>query len=132
MDVLGWLWWMLASLLGLVWSLAWFLLGGWVATLAQIGVIVLVIFSYKYGWRQAPQELMGRLAGFGRFAWAWLRAKEAASPPPRPAGATPGGDRHADARGGWRRRQPGDVRINVSTALSVAMLAGLWMLSALR
>lgn len=126
MDVLGWLWWLLASLFGLVWSLVWFLLGGWVSTLAQIAVIALVIFGYKYGWRRSPQELLARLGTFGRFAWGWLRAKEFAVPPPsrHPAGA-------ARSRGRvFEHRQPGDVRLNVSTCLSLLMLAGLTLLAA--
>lgn len=127
MDVLGWLWWLLASLFGLVWSLVWFLLGGWVSTLAQIAVIVLVIFGYKYGWRRAPQELLARAGAFGRFAWGWLRAKEYASPTTPPKRTVPDASR---SRGRvFDRRQPGDVRLNVSTCLSLLMLAGLTLLA---
>lgn len=127
MDVLGWLWWLFASLVGLIWSLAWFLLGGWVSTLAQIAVIVLVVFGYKYGWRRAPSELLSRLGAFGRFAWAWLRSREspAAAEPAlqgRPHGGSPRG-RYFD------RRQPGDVRLNVSTCLSLLVLAGLALMA---
>jgi hypothetical protein len=119
----------LASLLGLVWSLAWFLLGGWVSTLAQIAVIVLLIFGYKYGWRRAPGELMARAGAFGRFAWAWVRSRElppAAAPVRREREAcrAPKG-RYFD------RRQPGDVRLNISTCLSLLALAGLAMLAAM-
>jgi len=131
MDVLGWLWWLLASVVGLVWSLAWFLLGGWVSTLAQIAVIVLVIFGYKYGWRRAPQELLARLGSFGRFAWGWLRAKEMTAPAPSRATARPEPQRSRTSGRSFARRQPGDIRINVSTSLSLLMLAGLWLLAAL-
>lgn len=127
MDVLGWLWWLLASLLGLVWSLVWFLLGGWVSTLVQIAVIVLVIFGYKYGWRRAPQELLARVGTFGRFAWAWLRSKEYASPPPPTRTAAPSRSRGRV----FEHRQPGDIRLNVSTCLSLLMLAGLAFLAAI-
>ncbi|MEZ5817572.1 MAG: hypothetical protein R3D44_10850 [Hyphomicrobiaceae bacterium] len=125
MDVLGWIWWLFASALGLVWSVVWFLLGGWVSTLAQIGVIVLLVFGYKYGWRRAPAELMARTGGFGRFAWGWLRSKES-----RPAAPTPTGSPKARGRQRLNRRQPGDVRINVSTCLTLLMLAGLWLVAA--
>ena len=37
-----------------MWSIAWLLLGGWVSTLAQILVIVFIVFAFKYGWRRAP------------------------------------------------------------------------------
>ncbi len=130
MDVLGWIWWMLWSLIGLVWSAVWFLLGGWVATLAQIAVIVLIIFGYRYGWRQAPQEAISRLSTLGRFGWAWLRSKDATTVRPAiPEG--PPAARSPRRRSRSDRRQPGDIRINISTCLSLLMLAGLWMLAAL-
>ena len=126
MEVLAWLWWLISSLLGLVWSVLWFLLGGWVSTLAQIGVVVLVVFGYKYGWRRAPHELFSRLGVFGRFSWGWLRARE------RPAAletGKPGRDRRRGPRGRYfDRRQPGDVRLNLSTCLSLLAMAGLAML----
>lgn len=129
MDVLGWIWWTIWSLIGLVWSAVWFLLGGWVATLAQIAVIVLIIFGYKYGWRQAPQEVLSRLGMLGRFGWAWVRAKDASTV--RPAIPDRPDARSVRRRGRSGRRQPGDIRINVSTCLSLLMLAGLWLLTAL-
>ena len=76
MDILGWIGWLLWTLLGLAWSVLWFLVGGWVSTLAQIAVVALVIFGYKYGWRRAPQEIATRAVTFGRFAWAWIRSRE--------------------------------------------------------
>ncbi len=127
MDVLGWLWWIVSSLFGLVWSLVWFLLGGWVATLAQIGVIVLVIFGYKYGWRQAPQEVLSRVGGIGRYAWAWVRKREI---PERTA--APPAAREPRSQRGMRRSQPGDVRINISTMLTLLMLAGLGLMTTLK
>ena len=76
MDILGWLWWAVSSVLGIAWTIVWFLLGGWVSALAQIAVVVLIIFGMKYGWRQAPFEVLSRTKSFGRFAWNWIRAKE--------------------------------------------------------
>ncbi|MEZ5854012.1 MAG: hypothetical protein R3D67_04430 [Hyphomicrobiaceae bacterium] len=126
MEILGWIWWLFASLMSVLWTIIWFLLGGWVSTLAQIGVIVLVVFGMKYGWRRAPQEMFARFGTFGRFAWAWLRSKEvppSAEKAQRAGTGRPEGRRNAD-----RRRQPGDIRINVSTVLSLLMLAGLGVL----
>jgi hypothetical protein len=127
MDVLGWLWWLTTSFVGLVWSLAWFLLGGWVITLAQIGVIVLAVFGYKYGWRRSPQEIITRLGTFGRFVWSWVRAREV---PPRPESRHTGRSA-ARSRRGPRQREPGDIHINVSTLLTVLMIAGLALLAML-
>lgn len=119
MELLGWIFWLLAKALELALSLVWFLLGGWVSTIAQIGVVALVIFGYKYGWRRAPQEVLARLGTFGRFFWGWARAREQASPAPQaqPRGPARSGRRTA------RMRQPGDV--NLSTLLNIMVIAGL-------
>jgi hypothetical protein len=76
MDILGWLWWGIVKILGLVWSFVWFLLGGWVSTLMQLVILGGAIFAMKYGWRRAPQEMWTRAQSVGRFVWAWARAKE--------------------------------------------------------
>ncbi|MFM9938134.1 MAG: hypothetical protein ACKVP7_01395 [Hyphomicrobiaceae bacterium] len=115
MDILGWIGWLLWKIVGLAWSLIWFLLGGWVSTLAQIAVIALIIFGYKYGWRQAPQQILTRSAAFGRFVWAWVRARE-----------LPAGTARTEVREVYRDvrvKEIGDV--NVSTLLSLLVLAGL-------
>ena len=116
MDILGWIWWGLVSAAGLVWSIAWFLLGGWVSTLAQIAVIVGIVFFYKYGWQRAPAEIAARVTSVGRFIWAWMRAREPHAP--------------SAARGPVcevirtvRVKETGDI--NVSTLLSLIMLFGL-------
>lgn len=76
MDILAWLWWALTSVLSIAWSLVWFLLGGWVSTLAQIAVLVGIIFFYKYGWQRAPAEIAARVSTLGRFVWSWMRQRE--------------------------------------------------------
>ena len=80
MDILGWLWWVVASAVSLVWSILWFLIGGWVSTLAQIAVLVGIIFFYKYGWQRAPAELAARVSTAGRFVWGWIRQRETGGP----------------------------------------------------
>ena len=121
MDILGWIGWLLWTLLGLAWSVLWFLVGGWVSTLAQIAVVALVIFGYKYGWRRAPQEIATRAVTFGRFAWAWIRSREL------PASAS-----RAEVREVYktvRVKEAGDI--NLSTLLSLLMLGGLGILGLL-
>lgn len=115
MDILGWLWWLVAKLLAIVWTVGWFLLGGWVVTLAQLAVIAGLIYVYKYGWRRAPIELSKHARTFGSFVWAWARARE------MPNRAT-----RAEVRETVRivrRKQLGDV--NVSTLMSVLAILGL-------
>ncbi len=120
MDILGWIWWALTSVAGLLWSIGWFLLGGWVSTLAQIAVLVGIVFFYKYGWQRAPAEIASRVTSVGRFVWGWMRARD--------TGAAPA------ARGEVREvirtvrvKEVGDV--NISTLLSLIMLAGLTLMA---
>ncbi len=117
MDILAWLWWALGSIFGVIWSFAWFLLGGWVSTLAQIAVVVGIIFFYKYGWQRAPAEIAARLSTAARFLWGWMRQRE--------TGARMG-ERRVEVREVVRTvriKEAGDI--NVSTLLTVLMFAGL-------
>jgi hypothetical protein len=118
LDILSWIWWALTSAAGLIWSIAWFLLGGWVSTLAQIAVLVGVVFFYKYGWQRAPAEIAARVSSVGRFAWGWMRARETGS----------GADRVEirEVVRTIRVKEVGDV--NISTLLSLVMLAGVTLL----
>lgn len=120
MDILGWIGWFLWKVVVIAWGLVWFLLGGWVSTLAQIAVVALVIFGYKFGWTRAPQEILTRASAFGRYFWGWIRAKEFAAGGPR-----------VEVREVYRTlrvKEAGDV--NVSTLLTLIMLAGLGILAA--
>jgi hypothetical protein len=119
MDILAWLWWLVVKVLGSALSVVWFLVGGWVSTLAQIAVVLAAICIMKFGWRRSPQEILSRASRLGRFFWAWLRAREPG------AGGT-----QVEVREVFRTvrmKEFGDV--NLSTLLSLAMLAGLGALA---
>ena len=124
MDILAWLWWGIAKILGLIWSFAWFLLGGWVATFVQLLIIVGIVFAMKYGWRQAPLVMLSRGRSVGRFVWAWARMKE------------PGSARSTQPAASARRETVREVRtkefgdISASTLLTVLMLMGLLLAGA--
>ena len=115
-DALSWLWWVITTVAGFIWTLVWFLVGGWVSTLLQIGLLVAVIYYFKYGWRQAPAEVWRRSAGFGRFFWSWIRAREG-----------PQGVSSSETVRIIRAKEFGDI--NVSTLLSILMLGGLLAVS---
>ena len=118
MDIAAWLFSILLSVASLAASLVWFLISGWVSTLLQIAVLIVVIYGLKYGWRRAPFEIGRRTQSFGRFFWNWVRARE---PDPRPG---------ADAREVIREirvHEFGDI--NLSTMLSLVTLAGLFALA---
>ena len=114
MDVLGWLWWMVATVVSSLWSLLWFLVGGWVSTLLQVALLIATIYYFKYGWQRAPAEIWRRAQGFGRFFWNWIRARDV------PAGSE--GPVREVVRV-VRAKEFGDV--NISTLLSLLMLIGL-------
>src|SRR5215471_4892722 len=120
MELVGWLWWLLSSIAFGFLRLLWFLLSGWVSTLLQVTLLIGVIYFLKYGWRRAPFEIWRRTRSFGRFFWAWLRAQDAMVPAPasqQPVRIV-------------RVKEFGDI--NISTLLSLMMLAGLIYASKLR
>lgn len=117
MDILSWIASALWSAAGLILSLVWFLISGWVSTLLQIAVLILAIYGLKYGWRRAPFEIWRRTQGFLRFFWNWIRARD--------PDAHPGVEVREVIRE-IRVREFGDI--NLSTAMSLAMLAGLALL----
>jgi len=117
METLGWVASGLLSIAGLVLSFVWFLISGWVSTLLQITVVIFAIYGIKYGWRRAPFEIWRRTQGFLRFFWNWIRARD---PDPQPRVEVREVIREV------RVREVGDV--NLSTAMSLAMLAGLALL----
>src|SRR5262245_9125982 len=127
MDVLGWLGWALLAVLGLLWWLVglawvviWFLISGWVSTLLQIAILIAVVFFLKYGWQRAPAELWRRGSAFTLFSWKWLRARD----------GEPASRERREIVRVVRVKEFGDV--NISTLMSLAVLAGLAILTALR
>ncbi len=124
MDSLGWIVWLLGWIVSLAWSLAWLLLGGWVSTLAQIVAVLGILAVYRYGWRRAPLEVWSQLSGFVRFVINWMRGRElmtGRTPEPRPTSG-PVKVRFI------RIKEVGDI--NLSTALSLLVIAGLCLLPA--
>ena len=116
MEIVSWIGWLLAALAGWIWSIAWLLLGGWVSTLAQILVIVFVVFAFKYGWRRAPLEIALRVKPLAGWLWRWATSREQSR---APFAGVP------EVRV-IRVKTPGDV--NLSSLLNVLMLAGLALL----
>lgn len=114
MDVLGWVWWAVVSVVSLVASIVWFLISGWVSTLLQIALLIAVIYYFKYGWQRAPVEILRRTRTFWRFFWNWLRASDGQ------------GDVRTETRETVRVVRIKDFGdINISTLMSLAVLSGL-------
>ncbi len=123
MDVLTWLLWLVLQIVSFAWSLVWFLIGGWVATLVQIVILVGAVFAMKFGWRRAPYEMASRFRTFARFTWNWARAREGAEP------AKPRIETREVIRV-VRVKEMGDV--NLSSLLNVVMLAGIAAIALMR
>ena len=121
MDILVWLLWALLAFLGVLWKLVWFLISGWVATLLQVAVLIAAIFFFTYGWQRAPGELLRRARTVTGLVWAWMRTREVGA-------AAPAGTREFVRV--VRIKEFGNV--NISTLLSLLMLAGLALLTTLR
>ncbi len=118
MDIAAWIVSSLLTVLNLILSLIWFLIGGWVSTLLQIAVLIVVIYGLKYGWRRAPFEIWRRTQSFGRFFWGWIRAREPGEPI-----AIQGTETIREIR----VREFGDI--NLSTLLSLIALTGVLSLA---
>jgi hypothetical protein len=114
MELAAWVWWAVSAIASAVFSVVWFLVGGWVVTLAQLAVLIGIVFAYKFGWRRAPLEVASRMRAMGSRVWPWLRQRE------------PRRDEAPSLRQGLERqngRQFGDI--NLSTLMSIAALFGL-------
>ena len=119
MDILGWLWWVASTLLTGVLSLIWFLISGWVSTLLQIALLVIVIYFLKYGWQGAPAEIWRRSRAFAGFFLSWIRAHDAVA-----------AEREVvQTVRVVKVKEFGDV--NISTLLSLLMLVGLILVARL-
>ena len=118
MEIVAWLGWAVLAVLGVLWSLVWFLISGWISTLLQIAVLIATIYFFKYGWQRAPVEIWRRTRSFGRFFWSWLRAREPQVSP----------DVHVrEVVRVVRAKEFGDI--NISTLLSLLMLVGFALLT---
>jgi hypothetical protein len=117
MDILAWLWWVLSTIVGAGLALVWFLVSGWVSALLQIALLVIIVYFLKYGWQRAPAELWRRTRSFAQFFLGWIRAREVPS-------VSPEGPVRL-----IRSKEFGDI--NISTLLSLMMLAGLLLASRL-
>jgi hypothetical protein len=91
----------------------WFLVSGWVSTLLQVALLVMVVYFLKYGWQRAPLEIWRRTRTIGRPLLNWIRAREP---------ATPEAQGKDDTRM-VRVKEFGDI--NISTLLSLLLIAGL-------
>jgi hypothetical protein len=120
MEIIAWLGWAVTALLGVLWSITWFLVAGWVSTLLQLVLFIATIYFLKYGWQRAPAELWRRTRSFGSFLWTWIRARE-----PHAAG----GVEVLEVVRVVRAKEFGDV--NISTLLSLVTLIGLALLTRL-
>ena len=117
MDIPGWLWWLASTLLTCILSLIWFLISGWVSTLLQVALLVIVIYFLKYGWQRAPAEIWKRSRAFAGFFIGWIRARDAVAP-----------EREVvQTVRVIKVKEFGDV--NVSTLMSLLMLAGLVLMA---
>jgi hypothetical protein len=120
MEIIAWLGSAVVAILGVLWSLVWFLISGWVSTLLQIALLIATIYFFKYGWQRAPAEIWRRTRSFGRFFWGWLRAREPQTSP------------DVDVREVVRivrTKEFGDI--NISTLLSLLVLIGFALLTKL-
>ncbi len=85
MDVLNILWSALSFLLGILWSLAWFVLRDLVSTVVWILIVAWLLLSVRYRSFTAGSIAMLRYGRYGAtYLWRWLRGSPNAALPPPP------------------------------------------------
>lgn len=120
MEIVLWFGWALVAVLGVLWSVVWFLISGWVSTLLQIALLAATIYFLKYGWQRAPTEIWRHTQAFSRFFWTWLRAREPQANPKVHV---------REVVRVVRAKEFGDI--NISTLFSLLVLIGLALLAGL-
>jgi hypothetical protein len=86
MDFLNLLWTVLSFLLGIIWSLAWFVVRDLISTLLWIFIVAWLLLSVRYRSFTGGSIAMLRYARYGaNFFWRWLRGSPSAALPAPPA-----------------------------------------------
>jgi hypothetical protein len=120
MEILSLLWTVLSFLLGLVWSLVWFVLRDLISTLLWILIVAWLILSVRYRSFTAGTLAMLRYSRYGlRLFWRWLRGTPGALPAP-PAGGKIEAERA-------RRRRPFGT-MSISEQLNMLLVGAVYLL----
>lgn len=121
MEILNLLWTVFIFVLGLTWSLIWFVLRDLISTLLWILIVAWLILSVRYRSFTAGTLAILRYGryGLGLF-WRWLRGKPGAFPAPSSRS-----DRIQAARA--RRRKPFGT-MSISEQLNMLLVGALYLL----
>jgi hypothetical protein len=121
MDILNLLWTVLSFLLGLAWSLIWFVLRDLISTLLWILIVAWLILSVRYRSFAAGTVGILRYGRYGlRLFWRWLRG-------------TPGALTESPARADRRqlkraRRRAPFGTMSISEQLNMLLVGAIYLL----
>jgi hypothetical protein len=122
MDMLNLLWTATSFVLGVVWSLVWFVLRDLISTLLWLLIAVWLVLSVRYRSFSAGSIAMLRYGRYGLMVfWRWLRGRPPAMPAPAPVRL----DKLQKARA--RRRIPFGY-MSMSEQFNLLLLAALYLL----
>jgi hypothetical protein len=122
MDILNLLWTAISFVLGVVWSLVWFVLRDLISTLFWGLIVVWLILSVRYRSFSAATFAMLRYGSYGlKLFWRWLRA----NPPERPAPPPPRAGKIKKSRA--KRRIPAGY-MSMSEQLNLLVVAAFYLL----
>jgi hypothetical protein len=122
MDILNLLWTAISFVLGVVWSLVWFVLRDLISTLLWLLIAVWLILSVRYRSFSAGTLAILRYGRYGLMVfWRWLRSRPPAIRPPAPVRL----DKLQKARA--KRRIPFGY-MSISEQFNLLLLAALYLL----
>lgn len=127
MDILNFLWTVLSFLLGVLWSLAWFVVRDLISTLLWMLIVAWLLLSVRYRSFMGGSVAMLRYSRYaGTIFWRWLRGTPAAAlpGPPTPKVVTKEVVKYVPAK--MRRRPFGTM--SISEQLNMLLVGSLYLL----
>jgi hypothetical protein len=127
MDILSFIWTVLSFLLGIVWSIAWFVVRDLISTLLWILIVAWLLLSVRYRSFTGGSVAMLRYSRYaGNLFWRWLRGTPSSALPamPTPKVITKEVVKYVPAK--VRRRPWGTM--SISDQLNMLLVGSLYLL----
>jgi hypothetical protein len=127
MDILNLIWTVLSFLLGILWSLVWFIVRDLISTLLWMLIVAWLLLSVRYRSFTGGSIAMLRYSRYaGAVFWRWLRGTPSAALPSLPTPKVITKEVVKYVPGKTRRRPWGSM--SISDQLNMLLVAALYLL----